>query len=51
MNFITRDESAIFYECGYSCDNALLLVFENEKIFITDSRYTQEAKKLEKKKF
>ena len=44
LNFITRDESAQFYESGYSCDNAILLKFGNELIFITDSRYTLEAK-------
>jgi len=25
MNYILKDESALFFECGYSCDNALLL--------------------------
>ncbi len=49
MNFITTNESAIFYECGYSCDNAILLVLGSEKFFITDSRYTQEARELEGK--
>jgi len=49
MNFITTNESAIFYECGYSCDNAILLVLGGEKFFITDSRYLQEAKELESK--
>lgn len=43
-NFITNDESAQFYESGYSCDNAILLKLENELVFITDSRYTIEAK-------
>lgn len=44
--FITKDESALFYECGYSCDNAWLLKLPDKKIFITDSRYTLEAKEV-----
>lgn len=43
-NHISRGESALYYECGFSCDNALLLVIDEAKYFITDSRYTQEAK-------
>ena len=42
--FISKNESALFYECGYSCDNAWLLKHENTCFFITDSRYTLEAK-------
>ena len=44
--FISNDESALFYECGYSCDNAWLLKVSSEVIFITDSRYSLEAKEL-----
>jgi len=44
MNFILRDENAIFYEIGYSCDNALLLSLGSEKFFFTDGRYALEAK-------
>jgi Xaa-Pro aminopeptidase len=43
MNFILRDENAIYYEIGYSCDNALLLSLGDEKFFFTDSRYKLEA--------
>lgn len=38
-----KDENAIYYECGYSCDNALYLSLGAETFFITDSRYTIEA--------
>ena len=44
MNYILRDENAIYYECGYSNDNALFLCLGSEKWLITDSRYTTEAK-------
>lgn len=42
--FFTTDESAQYFECGYSCDHAILLVLDSRKIFFTDSRYTTEAK-------
>ena len=38
-----KDENAIYYECGYSCDNALYLRLGSEAFFITDSRYTIDA--------
>ena len=44
MNYMLKDENAIYYECGYSCDNALYLRLGNEEFFITDSRYTLDAK-------
>ncbi len=44
MNYILQNENAIYYECGYSSDNAFLLSLGSEKWFITDSRYTLEAK-------
>ncbi len=44
MNYILKDENAIYYECGFSSDNALFLSINNDKYFITDSRYTLEAK-------
>ena len=44
MNYILRDENAIYYECGYSSDNALYLRLGSEAWLITDSRYTVEAK-------
>lgn len=48
-NFITQNENAQFYECGYSCDNAWLLKAQEDRYFITDSRYTLEAKELASK--
>jgi len=44
MNYMLKDENAIYYECGYSCDNALYLRLGSEAFFITDSRYTIDAK-------
>ena len=44
MNYILKDENALYYECGYSNDNALYLKCGSEAYFITDSRYTVEAK-------
>jgi len=38
-----KNENAIYYECGYSCDNALYLRLGKEAFFITDSRYTIDA--------
>lgn len=43
-NYILKDENAVFYECGYSCDNAILLSLSGEKFFLTDARYTIEAR-------
>ena len=43
MNYIHTDENAIYYECGYSCDNAIYLSLGNEAFFITDARYTIDA--------
>ncbi len=42
-NFVLRSESAVYYECGYSCDNVLYLNLGSEAWFITDGRYTVEA--------
>ncbi len=44
MNYMLKDENAIYYECAYSCDNALFLKLGSESFFITDSRYTIDAK-------
>ena len=44
MNYMLKDENAIYYECGYSCDNALYLRLGAEAFFITDGRYTIDAK-------
>jgi len=43
MNYIVKDENAIYYECGYSSDNALFLKLGSEAFFITDARYAIEA--------
>ena len=44
FDFISSDESAQYYETGYSCDNAIILKLQKDIFFITDSRYTTEAK-------
>jgi Xaa-Pro aminopeptidase len=43
MNYMLKDENSIYYECGYSCDNALYLRLGSDAYFITDSRYTIDA--------
>ena len=43
MNYILKNENAIYYECGYSSDNALYLKLGKEAFFITDARYAIEA--------
>ena len=43
-NFILKNENAIYYECGYSCDNVIFIKLGKEAYFITDARYTVEAK-------
>ena len=43
MNYILRDENALYYECGYSCDHALYLHCGSDAYFITDGRYAIEA--------
>ncbi|WP_277641428.1 M24 family metallopeptidase [Wolinella succinogenes] len=42
--YLTRDENALYHECGYSCDNAILLRLGEERYFFTDGRYSLEAK-------
>jgi Xaa-Pro aminopeptidase len=44
LNYILKDENAIYHECGFSSDNAFFLSIENQNFFITDSRYIFEAK-------
>jgi len=44
LNYILRDENAVFFECGFSCDNVVFLRLGSEAFFITDARYTTEAK-------
>lgn len=43
-NYILKNENAIYYECGYSCDNVIYIKLNSEAFFITDPRYTVEAK-------
>ena len=43
-NYILLNENAIYYECGFSCDNVVFLNLGTHKYFITDARYTVEAK-------
>ncbi|SFV67236.1 Aminopeptidase YpdF (MP-, MA-, MS-, AP-, NP-specific) [hydrothermal vent metagenome] len=43
MNYILKNENAIYYECGYSSDNALYIKLGAEAFFLTDSRYKIEA--------
>jgi len=43
-NFILNKENEVYYECGYSCDNVIFLSLGSEKFFITDGRYTIDAK-------
>ncbi len=44
MNYILSNENAIYYACGYSNDNCIYLSLGSDSFFITDSRYTQDAK-------
>ena len=46
QNYILRDENAVYYECGFSCDNEIFLKLGSESFFITDPRYTLEAEEL-----
>jgi Xaa-Pro aminopeptidase len=43
-SYIIKNENNLYYECGYSCDNAILIKLSNDRYFITDSRYAKEAK-------
>jgi len=44
-NYIVyQNENALYYECGYSCDNAIFLTLESSNHFITDGRYEIDAK-------
>ena len=46
MNYIVfKDENALYFECGYSCDNAIFLTLGKDSFFITDGRYEIEANK------
>ena len=43
-NFVLQNQNAVYYECGYSCDNEIFIKFNDESFFITDPRYQIEAK-------
>ncbi len=47
-NYILLNENAIYYECNFSCDNVVFLSLNKDKFFITDARYTVEAKEYAK---
>ena len=47
-NFILLDENAVYFEAKFSCDNVIYLSLNNDKYFITDARYTTEAKEFAK---
>ncbi len=44
MNYILKDENAVYHECGFSCDNEVFLKLGSESFFLTDARYATEAK-------
>jgi Xaa-Pro aminopeptidase len=43
-NFILLNENAIYFEAKFSCDNVIFLSLNSDNYFITDARYTIEAK-------
>ncbi|PIF04591.1 MAG: X-Pro aminopeptidase [Arcobacter sp.] len=43
-NYILQDENAVYFECGYSCDNVIFISISGDNYFITDARYEIEAK-------
>ncbi len=43
-NFILKNENAVYYECGYSCDNEIFLRLGDSQFFITDGRYVVDAR-------
>ncbi|MCF6172548.1 MAG: aminopeptidase P family protein [Campylobacteraceae bacterium] len=44
MNYILKDENAVYHECGFSCDNEIFLKLGSEPFFLTDARYLSEAR-------
>jgi Xaa-Pro aminopeptidase len=44
MDYIVNRENEIYYECGWSSDNAIFLKLGDCRYVITDGRYTLEAK-------
>ena len=43
-NFLLQNENAIYYECGYSCDNCIYLSLGSQRFFLTDARYEIDAR-------
>jgi Xaa-Pro aminopeptidase len=43
-NYILQNENAVYYECGYSCDNCIYLSLGSDSFFITDARYELDVK-------
>ena len=43
-NYILQNENAVYFECGYSCDNEIYISINGDNYFITDARYEIEAK-------
>jgi len=44
MDYILNKENEIYYECGWSSDNALFVKLGDNRYVITDGRYTLSAK-------
>ncbi|WP_457562787.1 M24 family metallopeptidase [Caminibacter pacificus] len=44
MDYILNGENEIYYECGWSSDNAIFLSLSHARYVITDGRYTLDAK-------
>ena len=44
MNYILNKENEIYYECGWSSDNAVFLNLDGNRYVITDGRYVLDAK-------
>jgi len=47
-NYILQNENAVYFECGYSCDNEIFISLGGDNYFITDARYEVEAKLMAK---
>ena len=42
--YILSDENSVYFECGFSCDNVIFVRFGCDSFFVTDARYTIEAR-------
>jgi Xaa-Pro aminopeptidase len=47
-HYILQNENAVYFECGYSCDNVIFICIGFDNYFITDARYEVEAKLMAK---